>query len=153
DSVNGRELWQSDGTDIGTVMVQDIYPGSAGSNPSSLTAMNNKLYFAATDPVHGRELWDPPAVETGTAPRTVTVLNALDKGDGSLRDAIGHARDGDTIVFDQSLSGQTITLTSGALVIKNSLDIEGPGANRLAVSGNDSSRIFDISAGLTVTIA
>ncbi len=66
DSVNGRELWQSDGTAAGTLMVQDIYPGSTGSTPEWLTAMNNKLYFAATDPVHGRELWDPPPVFGGT---------------------------------------------------------------------------------------
>ncbi len=59
------ELWQSDGTAAGTVMVQDIYPGSTGSDPAWLVAMNNKLYFAATDPVHGRELWDPPPVGSG----------------------------------------------------------------------------------------
>jgi hypothetical protein len=43
-------------------MVQDIYPGSMGSDPAYLTALDNKLYFAAADGVHGRELWDPPAV-------------------------------------------------------------------------------------------
>lgn len=84
---------------------------------------------------------------------TLTVLNNLDRGTDSLRYAIGHARDGDTIVFAPSLAGQTITLTSGALDIKNSLEIEGPGPSMLAVSGNDSSRVFDIGAGLTVTIA
>jgi len=83
---------------------------------------------------------------------TLTVLNNLDKGAGSLRDAIGHARDGDTVDFDPGLNGQTITLTSGALVINNSVDIEGLGADKLAVSGNDASRVFDISAGLSVSI-
>jgi ELWxxDGT repeat protein len=62
DGVHGRELWQSDGTEAGTVMVQDINPGSAASDPQDLVAMNNKLYFSADDGVHGRELWDPPAV-------------------------------------------------------------------------------------------
>src|SRR5262249_18570619 len=42
---------------------------------------------------------------------------------------------------------------SGALVIKNSVKIIGPGADLLAVSGNDTSKVFDISAGLTVNIA
>ncbi|MBI1915943.1 MAG: hypothetical protein HYS12_14590 [Planctomycetes bacterium] len=93
------------------------------------------------------------ALEDRTVPSTLTVLNNLDKGADSLRDAIGHARDGDSIVFTPSLAGQTITLTSGALVVKNSVDIEGPGASLLAVSGNDTSRVFDISAGLSVTIA
>ena len=64
-------------------------------------------------------------------------------------------QDGDTIVFAPSLNGQTITLTSDELAIKKSLDIEGPGAGLLAISGNDASRVFDISQkeAVTVTIA
>jgi ELWxxDGT repeat protein len=62
DGLSGRELWQSDGTDAGTVMVQDVNPGSAASDPQDLVAMNNKLYFSADDGDHGRELWDPPVV-------------------------------------------------------------------------------------------
>ena len=93
------------------------------------------------------------SLEDRTLLSTLTVLNTLDSGAGSLRYAIGHSRDGDTIVFDEKLSGGTITLTSGDLAIKNSLDIVGPGANLLAISGNDTSRVFDINAGLTVSIA
>src|SRR6266850_1934247 len=72
-------------------------------------------------------------------PSTLTVQNNHDSGAGSLRHEIAHAQDGDTIIFDSSLNGQTITLTSGQLAINKSLDIEGPGAGRLAVSGNDAS--------------
>jgi hypothetical protein len=86
-------------------------------------------------------------------PSTLTVLNNLDKGQGSLRETIAHAKSGDTIVFSPSLHGQTIVLTSGELEIKESLEIEGPGADLLAISGNDTSRVFDIHDGLTVTIA
>ena len=53
-----------------------------------------------------------------------------------------------------SLNGRTITLSSDELAIKKSLDIEGPGASLLAVSGNDTFRVFDVvSEGLTVRIA
>jgi hypothetical protein len=93
------------------------------------------------------------ALEGRDVPSTLTVVNTLDKGAGSLRDAVVHARDEDTIVFDQHLSGQTIALTSGTLVLKHSIDIEGPGAGLLSISGSDRSRVFDIGAGLTVTIA
>jgi hypothetical protein len=86
-------------------------------------------------------------------PSTLTVLNNADSGDGSLRTTIAAARSGDQIVFDPSLQGQTITLTSGELAITQSLDIEGLGADQLAVSGNHASRIFDISGGVAVTIA
>jgi hypothetical protein len=93
-------------------------------------------------------------LENRTLPSTLTVLNALDSGAGSLRDAIGHAKDGDTIVFASSLNGQIIALTSDELAIKNSLDIEGPGVDKLAVSGSDNFRVFDIaSEGRTVRIA
>jgi hypothetical protein len=97
-----------------------------------------------------------PCLETfedRTVLSTLTVLNALDGGPGSLRDAIAAASKNDTIVFDPSLNGQTITLTSGELAIRQSLDIEGPGANHLAISGNGASRVFDISRGSLVTIA
>ena len=100
-------------------------------------------------------------LEDRTVPSTLTVLNNLDKGAGSLRDAITRAKNGDTIVFAPSLDGQTITLTSDQLTISKSLDIEGPGAGLLAVSGNDANRVFNISqnqqpvavtiAGLTIT--
>ena len=66
---------------------------------------------------------------------------------------IAAASPGSTIVFDHSLDGQTITLTSGPLNVNKSLDIEGPGASHLTISGNSASRVFDISNGATVTIA
>ncbi len=82
-----------------------------------------------------------------------TVTNPADSGDGSLRAAIAAGQSGDQIVFDTSLKGQAITLTSGQLAITQSLDIEGPGADKLAVSGNHASRIFAVSGGVTVIIA
>jgi ELWxxDGT repeat protein len=80
EDVHGRELWQSDGTAAGTVMVKDINPGSADSAPQDLVAMNNKLYFSADDGAHGRELWDPPAVAGDTPGQ---VLPTLDDAAGS----------------------------------------------------------------------
>ena len=40
------------------------------------------------------------------------------------------------IVFADSVKGQTITLTSGALTSYKNLDIEGPGPANLTISGN-----------------
>src|SRR5437660_7387777 len=92
-------------------------------------------------------------LEDRTVLSTLTVTNPADSGDGSLRAVIATAQSGDQIVFDTSLKGQTITLTSGPLAIAQSLDIEGPGADKLAVSGNHASRVFAVSAGVTVIIA
>jgi hypothetical protein len=96
------------------------------------------------------------ALEDRWLPSTLTVLNTADSGPGSLRDTIAAAPNGATILFDPSLDGQTITLTSGELVLTRSLDIEGPGGSQPPVflSGNFASRVFDItSSSATVTLA
>jgi hypothetical protein len=70
-----------------------------------------------------------------------------------LRQAIGDVVDGDTINFDSSLNGQTITLTSGELLVNKSVTINGPGANKFAVDANHASRVFYIASGKDVTIS
>jgi ELWxxDGT repeat protein len=57
DGSQGIELWQTDGTPDGTVLVKDINPGASGSSPTNLIVGNNMLLFAADDGVHGQELW------------------------------------------------------------------------------------------------
>ena len=65
----------------------------------------------------------------------VLVTSSADSGAGSLRDAIASAVSGETIKFASSV--HAITLTSGELAISTNLDIEGPGANKLTISGNN----------------
>ena len=54
---NGRELWKSDGTASGTVLVKDINSGSNSGSPYHLTAIGTTLYFRASDVAYGTELW------------------------------------------------------------------------------------------------
>lgn len=81
---------------------------------------------------------------------TLTVTNTADTGAGSLRATIASAAAGDTIQFDPSLNGQTITLTSGEILLNKVLTISGPGAAQLAISGNNSSRIFRTTTDVTL---
>jgi hypothetical protein len=79
---------------------------------------------------------------------TITVQNAADSGPGSLRAALASASDGDKINI---VVNSTITLTSGELVINKSLTIKGLAAHE-TVSGNNASRVFHITPGVTVTL-
>jgi hypothetical protein len=84
---------------------------------------------------------------------TLTVTSAADAGAGSLRAQIAAAAPGDTIDFSSKLAGQTIALTSGELAINQSLTIEGLGAHKLTISGNNTSRIFDVAAGVNLSVS
>src|SRR5262249_5197882 len=61
DGTNGRELWRSDGTAQGTVLVKDIAKGSTDSNPQYLTVANGALYFSAAG-----GLWKSDGTAAGT---------------------------------------------------------------------------------------
>ena len=91
---------------------------------------------------------------------TFTVTNTDDSGPGSLRQAIldaNAAGTDDVISFDAGVFSypQNITLTSGQLVAEGngSLTINGPGANLLTISGNNASRVFNVSGVNTPTAA
>src|SRR5204862_3648226 len=84
---------------------------------------------------------------------TLIVTTTADSGAGSLRDTIAAANDGDTIQFDAALNGQTISLTSGELVIDKNIKVVGPGSNLLAVSTSSGVfRIFHVMPGHSVRI-
>jgi len=66
DSGHGGELWKTDGTEAGTVLVKDISPGTAGSNPANKAAVGGFLLFSANDGTLGDELWRTDGTEAGT---------------------------------------------------------------------------------------
>jgi ELWxxDGT repeat protein len=77
DGANGFELWKSDGTAAGTVMVKDINPNTPGksSNPSGFTVFGDALYFSAGDGVHSFELWKSDGVPVSDGGTTVMVAD------------------------------------------------------------------------------
>jgi hypothetical protein len=88
----------------------------------------------------------------GAQSAEIKVINTNDSDTGSLRQAIADALPGDTITFDQSLAGQVIVLTSGELVIDKVLTIQGLGADKLKISGNNASRVFNVAAPFNSTV-
>jgi len=65
DGTYGNELWKTDGTYTGTMMVKDVNP-TGSSNPSWFTVVSGTVFFAAADGVHGDELWKSDGTITGT---------------------------------------------------------------------------------------
>ena len=108
-------------------------------------------------------------LEDRIVPAIITVTSAADdmivNGQVTLREAIQAANtnsrvDGstagsgaDTIQFAAGLAGQTITLGGTELLITSPLTINGLGATQLSISGNNTSRIFEVTAGNSVTIS
>ena len=66
EATHGVELWKSDGTASGTVMVKDINSGSGWGWPSILTPIGNTVYFPATDGINGWEVWKSDGTASGT---------------------------------------------------------------------------------------
>jgi ELWxxDGT repeat protein len=65
DGVHGRELFVTDGTRDGTVMLKEIRPSSSDSDPSELVKIGDHVYFRATS-FSGAELWRTDGTEAGT---------------------------------------------------------------------------------------
>jgi ELWxxDGT repeat protein len=68
DGPHGFELWKSDGTEAGTVMVKDINPSvdyEGDFAPDWLTNVGGTLFFSGDDGT-GRELWKSDGTEVGT---------------------------------------------------------------------------------------
>ena len=53
DATHGYEVWKSDGTTEGTVLVDDINSGISGSAAYRLTNVSGTLFFTANDGIHG----------------------------------------------------------------------------------------------------
>jgi ELWxxDGT repeat protein len=66
EGTNGQELWKSDGTSAGTVLVKDINIGTSSSNPLNLTNVNGTLFFTANEGTNGTELWKSDGTSAGT---------------------------------------------------------------------------------------
>lgn len=114
DGVKGRELWRSDGTSGGTVLVKDINTqtsstGTQDSEPTDLHHVNGKLFFLANDGVSGRELW----VSDGSTGGTVRIKDIVaGAGDAGIQDMVVV---GDVLCFtaDNGVNGREVWLSDG----------------------------------------
>ena len=71
------ELWRSDGTVAGTVLVRDIRPGGVGSHPGAGAVLGDELLFRACTGDAGCELWRTDGTFAGTQ-RVVDLVPGLE---------------------------------------------------------------------------
>src|SRR5262249_42188079 len=67
-TLEGTQLWKSDGTEAGTVVVADLNPGGASIPPlfPGITAVGSTVYFEGFQPDTGLELWKTDGTAAGT---------------------------------------------------------------------------------------
>lgn len=89
DGVHGTELWKTNGTSDGTVLVKDIRPGGVGSEPGAATSccepgrivnVGGTLYFPAATTAYGAELFKSDGSAAGT-----TRVKDINPGSGSAK--------------------------------------------------------------------
>ena len=137
DEANGRELWKSDGTAAGTVLVRDIRPGSEDSEIRQLTAVGNTLFFSANDGTNGQELWKSDGMAAGT----VRVKDIWPGADGSSPSYLTVADGALFFTADDGTNGRELWKSdgteAGTVLVKNINLTGGSGIfENMAVVGN-----------------
>jgi ELWxxDGT repeat protein len=109
DGFHGRELWKSDGTNAGTMLVADIYPYGA-SDPSPPVDIGAVAVFAAYDGMNGREVWRTDGTAAGTA-MVFDVSGPITEGSGPEGFLALHNR----TIFraDDGVHGRELWVTDG----------------------------------------
>lgn len=144
-------------------------PGSPAIDAAGPTPFSFDQRGEHRDPVPGgpagfvRTVGPAPdigAVESGNAVPSISGVVTLetDDFDGianglSLREALSLLPPGSVITFAAALSGKTIQLTDGQLLLDRNLEIDAsalPGG--LTIAGTGQSRLFEIPFGLTVSL-
>ncbi len=139
DGVAGEELWQSNGTSAGTLLVADV-AGVGGSAPRDFISTGSRLLFTAVTNTYGRELHRLNASPTSIALSNTAVTENLPLGTvvGTLSATDPDV--GDTISFSlptTAADNSAFTIVSGSLRTAGLLNFETKSAYNITVRATD----------------
>lgn len=134
---HGKELWVSDGTSAGTVLVKDLNNSSSNSTPGNFFSLNDKLYFTALT-----KTW----ITDGTEGNTVEALASgiyFPQGDNSL------------VYYSNTVSGNTLWSydgTTNAAVADNGATDEKISGGNLIVFNNKVMCYMEANAAIGIEL-
>ena len=147
----GNELWVSDGTSAGTVLIKDIYPSiGLGSYPSNLTFFNGQYFFTASDS-RGTELWKTDGTTVGTL--FVKDINVTGSGTSSSPRNLYVWNNKLFFTANDGINGEELWVSEGTGVttrmvkdvfpgISDILDVSNNALNRPYFSGTTNKLVF-----------
>lgn len=118
----GGSLWRSDGTSAGTEQVQLLWPNGTVNDNRATAVAGGSLYYFATDPAHGLELWRRDAAQSAA------MVVDLWPGPGSSEPIALFATDGSVFFSARSPeAGWELFRTDGTAAGTVAIDVE-PGS-------------------------
>jgi ELWxxDGT repeat protein len=124
---NGSELWKSDGTTAGTVLVKDINPAN-GSSIGEFTNLNGTVFFEALDSTNRWGLWKTDGTAEGTVlvkdfnPFALGNLGSLQNVNGTLFFTANDGVHGDLLWrSDGTAAGSEMIMQPGAALVLGAL--------------------------------
>lgn len=157
DGTHGVELWKSDGSLSGTVMVKDINPGTSlvgavstpnSSDPTDLVTVGGYVYFAANDGTDGVQLWR----SDGTAAGTTMITDLNSSGGGIAPTDLTNANGNLYFVANDGTDGNQVWTsdgTTGGTTMISDLKPAAGAANPSQLTPVGSTVYFTASAGST----
>ena len=140
DGTDGWQLWASDGTSTGTIMLSDVNASGGGlyaAGHYNLTAVNAKVFFTASDGIHGTQLWKSDGTIAGTM-----AVSSGNQSDGGLSPGDLTAA-GNTLFFSASdgIDGTQLWTSDGTpsgtvMVSSGNANNGGLGPANLTAVGN-----------------
>ncbi|MBS1744943.1 MAG: T9SS type A sorting domain-containing protein [Bacteroidetes bacterium] len=144
DSTHGRELWRTDGTGGGTILVKDLNPGEGSFDINSYNALNDRLIFTGKDgnPT-GLRVWK----SNGTPGGTSVIKTLLPTSSNSSVSALGLSKYEDKLIF--AVEGYILAIPNFK-TINQLYSTNGTSASLIKDLGDSSLSYFSLT--LTPTI-